>query len=106
MGYLTMQDPEELRWASLQSKIEKLVFLYRKLQDDIRHLDSENILLREKVRDQESLIVELSSGLKTFSAQKAEEAEERAERERLEQMVRDIDRCLELLGKQTEVKPS
>lgn len=101
-----MQDTEELRWASLQSKIEKLVFLYRKVQDDLQQLDSENILLREKVREQEALIAELSSGLKSFSAQKTEATEERAEREILEQMVRDIDRCLELLGRQTEVKPT
>ena len=101
-----MQDTEELRWASLQSKIEKLVFLYRKLQDDIQQLESENFLLKEKVQDQEAVIAELSSGLKSLSAQKAGKTEERAERERLEHMVRDIDRCLELLGKQTEVKPS
>lgn len=101
-----MQESEQLRWASLQSKIEKLVFLHRKLQDDLRQLDSENILLREKVREQEALIVELSSGLKSYSAQKTKVAEARAEREILEQMVRDIDRCLELLGIQTEVKPA
>jgi hypothetical protein len=80
--------------------------LYRKALDENQQLESENILLREKVQDQEAVISEFISGRESLSAPKTNEVEDRAERERLEQMVRDIDRCLELLGKQTEVNPS
>jgi hypothetical protein len=84
---------------SLQSKLEKLVFLHQQALEDRNRLSEENELLKEKLKLQEELLSDLSLG--TNPGNSIEKGKmELLSTEQLEEFLRDIENCLAILKKQ------
>ena len=86
---------------SLQSKIEKLILLHRKATEELQLLSNENLLLKEKLYQQEGLLNDLTSELNAgkFKANGISDEEKvLIPKDDLKKMVRDIDRCIALLS--------
>ena len=91
--------------ASLQSKIEKLILLHRKALEEVNLLSNENLILKEKLDNQEGLLKDLTSELsdRTSKVYQIPEGKLLITEEELKMVVRDIDRCIALLSEKTQV---
>jgi len=91
--------------ASLQSKIEKLILLHRKALEEVNLLSNENLILKEKLDNQEGLLNDLTSELsdRTSKVYQIPEGKLLITEEELKMVVRDIDRCIALLSEKTQV---
>ena len=87
--------------VSLQSKIEKLILLHRKANEELQLLSNENLLLKEKLDQQEGLLRDLTSELQARKSKDVPVSDEEKvliPKDDLKKMVRDIDRCIALLS--------
>ena len=91
--------------ASLQSKIEKLILLHRKALEEVNLLSNENLILKEKLDNQEGLLKDLTTELseRTSKVYQIPEGKLLITEEELKMVVRDIDRCIALLSEKTQV---
>lgn len=90
--------------SSLQSKIEKLILLHRKALEDNQILNAQITLMEEKLRDQGQIIEDLIQSVKPARrGTAAEEPVVEMSAESLERMLRDINRCIELLDNEQTV---
>ncbi|MEW6469861.1 MAG: hypothetical protein AB1458_13115 [Bacteroidota bacterium] len=93
----------DLTLTSLQSKIEKIVHLHRKLQDDYSKLADENAELRKALEDQKSEINKLEEKNKIIKLAKTlSENNENNSTElkyKINELMREIDKSIALLNK-------
>jgi len=91
--------------ASLQSKIEKLILMHRKALEEVNLLSNENLILKEKLDNQEGLLKDLTTELseRTSKVYQIPEGKLLITEEELKMVVRDIDRCIALLSEKTQV---
>ncbi len=95
--------------ASVQSKVEKLVYSHRKLKDENLKLGEENKKLIEKVQSQHAVLKELEDKNKALKLSKiitqnndhtpADKQDKNEVRQKINELVREIDKCMALLNK-------
>lgn len=88
----------------LEAKIKKLITLHQRLKADIAVLQSDNTTLTETIHKQQEEIRQLGEGNKALKLAKAlqepsEGDNNAALRQKINEMIRDIDKCLALLNK-------
>jgi len=90
----------DLTLTSLQSKIEKIVHLHRKLQDDYSKLADENAELRKALEDQKSEINKLEEKNKIIKLAKTLSENNSTElKYKINELMREIDKSIALLNK-------
>src|SRR5687767_7529153 len=93
----------ELTLTSLQSKIEKIVHLHKKLQDDYSKVVNEKQQLHKTIEEQRTAISKLEEKNKTIKLAKTltdnNENNSTELKYRINELVREIDKCIALLNK-------
>lgn len=92
----------DITLTSLQSKIEKIVHLYRKLQDEHAKLESENEDLQKTVNRQRSEISNLEEKVKVVKLAKTLNSNDNNSTElkyKINELMREIDKSIALLNK-------
>ena len=87
---------------SLQSKIEKIVHLYTKLQEDYSKMASESTELQKTIEQQKSAISNLEEKHKILKLAKTLNINENNSTElkyKINELVREIDKSIALLNK-------
>lgn len=91
----------KLTITSLHSKVEKLVFLHRKQQEDLIMLDHEKEALFKTIQEQKNVINKLEEKYKVLKLAKTftKEGESTEVKSKVNELVREIDKCIALLNK-------
>jgi hypothetical protein len=84
----------------LRLKIEKLVHLHTKLGEDNAKLIAERDALREKLREQEAIVLKLKeqSSIARLAQQLPEKPGNTDIKLKINELVREIDKCIALLN--------
>jgi hypothetical protein len=88
--------------ASIQSKVEKLVHLHRKQAEDNAKLLKDKELLLEQIEQQKQKIKSLENKVAIVSiatGQTGNEENKNELRSRVNELVREIDKCIALLNR-------
>ncbi len=88
---------------SLEIKVQQFAELYVKLKEERDLLINQSVIQKKQLEEKEIEIENLKTQVRTLEqARSEEEANEReltGARERIKDLVREIDRCIELLNK-------
>lgn len=98
-----MQNDLKLSSASLQSKIEKLIFLHKKVLEDNLKMQALVESLQQQLSEQNIQIEDLENEKVELLRSKiveplATKAENEISSKQIDEMVRDIDKCIALLS--------
>ena len=92
----------DITLSSLQSKIEKIVHLHKKLQDDYSKVVSDNEEMQKTIAQQKSSISNLEEKHKILKLAKTLNGNENNSTElkyKINELVREIDKSIALLNK-------
>ena len=97
---MSIQGLEELNL--LNKKLEELFERYKDLKTKIRDLKNENDVLKRYIEERDNKITELESKyerIKISGALRGDGAGAEEAKERINELVREIDRCVALLNR-------
>ena len=86
----------------LQNKLERLISKYQEVKSDNLQLKEKLLSLQKQFEKQEQSISELKDKnkiLKLSASLHGEEQDTQAEKKRINELVREIDKCIALLNK-------
>ena len=88
---------------SLEIKVKQFAELYVKIREERDLLINQTVTLQEEIEVKDKEIENLKTQVQTLEMARQEEAENEKElsgaRDRIKDLVREIDRCIELLNK-------
>lgn len=90
--------------SKLEAKIKKLIHLHQELQRDYSKVKFENEQLKTTIHKQQDQLVQLEEGNKAIKLAKSMISTEESTRSgemksKINEVIKDIDSCLELLNK-------
>ena len=87
---------------NIEIKLEKLILAYNNIKIDKSNLQKNNDVLNARLQNQEKEIVALQDRIKLMNISKSVDvnsADRKATRLKINEYVREIDRCIALLNK-------
>ena len=86
---------------SLEIKVKQIAELYVKAKEERDLLINQSVIQQRRIEEQEQEIEKLKSQVRDLEADRQEKSGAQLEgvRERIGDLVREIDRCIELLNK-------
>jgi predicted nucleic acid-binding Zn-ribbon protein len=88
---------------SLEIKVKQFAELYVKLKEERDQLINQSVILKGEIEEKDKEIEDLKTQVRNLEMARQEDAENEMElngaKDRIKDLVREIDRCIELLNK-------
>ena len=88
---------------NIEDKVQKLILLYNDINKEKEILKKENIQLRKEILEKEGSLKELEDSIKLIRISKSTDTQDaeknKASRQKINEYVREIDKCIALLNK-------
>ena len=86
---------------SLETKVKRLADLYVQIKNERDLLNNQSVIHRKTIEEQHTEIENLKSHIRALESEKPTEifGEKGMVKEKIQGLVREIDRCIELLNK-------